>query len=166
MQSFHWCINLPTTLCLPEAGGKREDRKPHNPCENQCMACISRIPKNRILGFDPESRPRSLNCDVIDKSSNDNSKHRDMLVIQFHLLCDTVPSPISIQVQVLNSSNPQSASSRLTQTSIPPQPKPRKWTHSRTQPEWPKPSLRNNKPKTNITTSPPNKRKSKHTASG
>ena len=166
MQSFHWCINLPTTLCLPEAGGKREDRKPHNPCENQCMACISRIPKNRILGFDPESRPRSLNCDVIDKSSNDNSKHRDMLVIQFHLLYDTVPSPISIQVQVFNSSNPQSASSRLTQTSIPPQPKPRKWTHSRTQPEWPKPSLRNNKPKTNITTSPPNKRKSKHTASG
>jgi hypothetical protein len=153
-------------MCLPEVMGKWEVRKPHNPCENQCMACISRIPKNRILDFDPESRPRSLNCDVIDKSSNDNSKHRHMLAIQLHLLYDTVPSPISIQVQVFNSSNLQSTSSRLTKTSIPQQPKPRKWTRSRTQPEWAKPSLLNNKPKTNITTSPPNKRKTKHTASG
>ena len=153
-------------ICLPEVMGIREDRKPHNPCENQCTACISRIPKNRILDFDPESRPRSLNCDVINKSSNDNFKHRHMLAIQLHLLYDTVPSPISIRDQVSNSPNPQSTSSRLTKTSIPPQPKPRKWTHSRTQPEWAKPSLRNNKPKTNITTSPPIKRKSKHTASG
>jgi hypothetical protein len=81
------------------------------------MVHISRIPKNRILGFDPDSRPRSLNCDVIDKSSNDNSKHRHMLAIQSHLLYDTVPSPISIQVQVFNPFNPQSTSSRLTKTS-------------------------------------------------
>jgi hypothetical protein len=93
-------------VSISQVMGKREDRKPHNPCENQRMACIRRIPKNRIPDFDPESRTQSLNCDVINKSSNENFKHRHMLAFQLHLLYDNrFPSPTFIQVQVLRSSN-------------------------------------------------------------
>jgi hypothetical protein len=65
--------------------GKRDGRGPLNPCDNPHMACIRRISKNRIPSLNLESRTQSRDCDVMNKSDNDNSMHRHMLAFRIPL---------------------------------------------------------------------------------